>query len=71
MTLEDALGRPIETIEDAVLARAMFAYVKHDWVPYGYADVGTAAQADIDGMSNTQFLVALAMGFEDLKGATP
>lgn len=63
MTLEDALGRPVETIEDAVLARAMFGYVKHRTSddPLG------AAQADIDAMSNTDFLAALAMGFDDLK----
>lgn len=63
MTLEDALGRPVETIEDAVLARAMFAYVKHGTSD----DPLTAAQADIDHMSNTEFLAALAMGFDDLK----
>ena len=63
MTLQDALGRPIETIEDAVLARAMFAYAKHGTSDDPLRD----AQADIDHMSNTEFLAALALGFEDLK----
>jgi bifunctional DNase/RNase len=61
LTLAGALGRPIKTIEDAVLARAMFRYPKKD-----AATARFWAEDDIDQMSNSEFLAALAMGFDDL-----
>lgn len=63
MTLEDALGRPVTDLEDAVLARAMFHYVKHgcDGMP------AVSAEEDIDAMSNTDFLRALSIGLSDLR----
>ncbi len=65
LTLEDALGREIRNIEDAVLARAMFCYVKHG-VPDKFSSAMEAADADINAMSNTEFLGALQLGFDDL-----
>ena len=66
LTLEQVLELPIDTIEDAVLARAMFDYVKHG-VPDEFWNAREAADAAIDAMSNTEFLGALALGFIDLK----
>jgi hypothetical protein len=65
LTLEGALGREIRNVEDAVLARAMFHYVKHG-VPDKFSSAMEAAEADIDAMSNTELLGALQLGFDDM-----
>lgn len=61
MTLEDALGRPIQDLEDTVLAYVMFDYVKH-----GHDNPLEAARVKIDGMTNTEFLAVLSIALESM-----
>lgn len=64
MSLENALGRKIETLADAVLAQAMFGYVKHG-SPNGSPLVD--AQDDINRMSPMELLEAISLGITEMK----
>lgn len=62
MTLEDALGRKPEDLEDFVLAQVMFPIIKH----LDLLDPMQEAKDRIDRMTNTEFLSALSIGLENL-----
>jgi hypothetical protein len=66
MTLTGVLGRPIEDLEDAVLAQAGFSFAKHG-LPEGFTDWLEATQDRINSMSNMDLLVAISNGIETLK----
>jgi hypothetical protein len=62
LSLENALGRKIETLADAVLAQAMFGYVKYG----SQSDANLDAQDDINRMSHMEFLEAISLGITEL-----
>jgi len=68
MTLEDALGRPIENIRDAVRAQAGFDYAKHGCPNKMNWDDATDQR--INEMSNVEFLTYLWWGFDALQEAS-
>lgn len=66
MTFEDALGRPIEDLEDMMRAYVGFDLAKHGLSDH-YSDWNEAVTARIDGMSNSEFLAALSAAQEEVK----
>jgi hypothetical protein len=68
MTLEDALGRPILDLQDAVFARVLFSPVKHGPLDnYEIHERYDFAYNTVNKMSNMEFLENLSIALEDLK----
>lgn len=64
LTLEAALGRPIEDLEDAVLAQLAFGYVKHA----GEDSDGARQRAieELDSLTNSELLSKISLGIKEL-----
>lgn len=65
LSLEQALGRPIVDLIDAVIAQKAHGYIKHDGEDvYGARD---RALEELNSMSNEYLLTTISIGIDQLK----
>jgi hypothetical protein len=65
LTLEAALGHPIMDLDDAVISKLAFPYVKHGG--HSPTEAREIAYGKLNSFNNQQFLEALSQGFDVLK----
>jgi len=62
LTLEGALGRPIQDLEDAILAHAMHPFVKRQ-----YDEPREMAEEYLNNLSNVDLIQMISIGLQTLK----
>ena len=65
LSFEDVIGRPIEDLEDAVIAQLARGFMKHAGETSSGAQL--RAREEINSMSQEDFLLHLSMGLKYLK----